>query len=146
MLLQIFLGLAIGVGIGASISPYSLAQKISGSATPNIRAIIAANLESRDDVASALRRERSPFPHETLIFPPDRRVTSVEVSDMPQLTQTNFYGWAWRTCIRATVDDERDTFAIFILENRVIDARTAVIIDQCDKGNFVVVREQPLTD
>ena len=124
---------------------------------PNFRAVISRNLESSGQATTEPDLEEEIYPPKTVIFPPDRRVTNVEISDIRRRTLTILYGWAWQTCIRATVCfwsqalqqstpaagkacETQKTFAIFVTENRVIDARTALVADQCDRGNYVPLR------
>jgi hypothetical protein len=119
-----------------------LLDEARAETAPNARAIIRANLETRirdDDPESVTAIE-------SLIFPPARRVSDVAVSTTQERTLTDLYGWAWRSCMRATVDDLRTTLAVFIANGRVVSARTALIVDHCDNANYVSLpfnRAQP---
>ena len=52
------------------------------------------------------------------------------------MVQTNFFGWAWETCIRLNVANSPATYAVFISDGRVVDARAANPTDNCEGGNY----------
>jgi hypothetical protein len=153
----VFFSIAVNIAVAGLTTSSSQASDPSIQAPPNFRAVISANLEFSDHSTIESDRENEIYPPTTVIFPTDRRVTNVELSDIRRRTLTNLYGWAWQTCIRATVCfwaqalhpitpaarkacEAQKTFAIFVVENRVIDARTALVTDQCDNGNYVSLR------
>jgi hypothetical protein len=132
-LLRAVAGLALCAAVAGCSADSPLLDQTSNETAPNARAIIQANLETRirdDDPESIAARE-------SLIFPPERRVSGVSVSAAQQRTLTDLYGWAWRSCLRATVDDVQATLAVFIANGRVVTARTALVVDHCDNANYV---------
>ena len=70
------------------------------------------------------------------IFQEDQNIENVEVSDAIRMVQTNFFGWAWETCIRLNVANSPATYAVFISDGRVVDARAANPTDNCENGNY----------
>ena len=144
----------VTVGLGAIVS----AARFSATASelpPNFRAIIRANLESVRSPLDLPSAKDQDYPPEINIFPNNRQVTDVEISKFYQRTQTILYGWAWQTCMRATVcwtvrDAPKEplrlaclkhnTFAIFIEQSRVVSARSAIVADHCDQENYVSLK------
>jgi len=103
--------------------------------TPNYRAIIAKSLrvKEKSDPDSGM------IPYFTSrggIFGATAKIDHVEVADTIRMVQTNYYGWAWQTCIRLNVYDRPVTYAVFISEGRVVDARNAVAIDDCERAHY----------
>ena len=153
----VLFGIAANIAFAGLATNSSQASDPSIQNPPNFRAVISRNLELSGRTAFESNRDEETYPPRTVIFPADRRVTNVEISDISRKTLTILYGWAWQTCIRATVCywsqalqpitpaavkacETQKTFAIFVAENRVVDARTALVTDQCDKGNYVPLR------
>jgi hypothetical protein len=142
LLLRAVVCLTLSAAITGITVNSPLLDEARAETAPNARAIIRANLETRirnDDPESVTAVE-------SLIFPPARRVSDVAVSATQERTLTDLYGWAWRSCMRATVDDLRTTLAVFIANGRVVTARTALIVDHCDNANYVslpIKRAQP---
>lgn len=125
--------LALSATIAGCSANSPLLDQPGSEAAPNARAIIQANLETRirdDDPDSIAARE-------SLIFPPERRVSDVSVSAAQERTLTDIHGWAWRSCMRATVDGVQATLAVFVANGRVVTARTALVVDHCDNANYV---------
>ena len=70
------------------------------------------------------------------IFPADKKLDQVEISDAIRMVQTSFYGWAWEACIRLNVNNSPATYAVFISDGVVVDARAAILTDNCGDGNY----------
>jgi hypothetical protein len=104
---------------------------------PNMKRIIQLNLQSADDVETTLRRERGPQPPEISIFTVSKEVSNVEILNAQTKVQTNLYGWTWQTCIRATAGAAKVTLAVFVLDQRVVEAHTALTVDRCEAGPYV---------
>lgn len=103
--------------------------------TPNYRAIIAKSLRVKDKFAA----ETQPIPFFTSrggIFPATAKIDHVEAADTIKMVQTGYYGWVWQTCIRLNLNDKLVTYAVFISEGRVVDARSAVAIDNCERDRY----------
>jgi hypothetical protein len=125
--------LVLSAAIAGCSANSPLLDQPSNEAAPNARAIIQANLETRirdDDPESIAARE-------SLIFPPERRISDVAVSAAQERTLTDLHGWAWRSCMRATVDGIPATLAVFVANGRVVTARTALVVDHCEQANYV---------
>jgi hypothetical protein len=103
--------------------------------TPKYKAIIAKSLRVKD-------RDNIPEPGVDYfkgrggIFSAAARLDHVEIADSIRMVQTNYYGWAWQTCLRLNVNGFPLTYAVFISENRVVDARSAVAIDNCQQAKY----------
>ena len=122
------------------------------TAPPDFKAIILKNLGTMDAVDMDI--SRGGVSPETLIFPVDRRVTNLELSDIQRQVQTNLYGVTWQTCIRANVCswaevvqpawatkrsascDQQKSFAVFVVGKRVVDSRSALAADRCESGTY----------
>jgi len=103
--------------------------------TPNYRAIIAKSLR----VKEKYRAESETIPYFTSrggIFPPAAKIDHVEAADTIRMVQTNYFGWAWQTCIRLNLNDKPATYAVFIAEGRVVDARSAIAMDNCERDRY----------
>lgn len=121
-------------------APPALAQPSPGppqQPTPNYRAIIARSLRVKDKYGQTGLEH---FTNRGGIFKDNARIEHVEIADSIHMVQTNFYGWAWQTCIRLDLNGSRAVYAVFIAGNSVVDARTAVAIDRCERSNFVPLR------
>ena len=103
--------------------------------TPNYRAIIAKSLRAK----AKSDGESGTIPYFTTrggIFAATAKVDHVEAADTIRMVQTNYYGWAWQTCIRLNLYDRPVTYAVFISEGRVVDARSAIAIDNCERDHY----------
>ena len=103
--------------------------------TPNYRAIIAKSLRVKDKNVA----ESETIPYFTSrggIFAATAKIDHVEAADKIRMVQTNYYGWAWQTCIRLNLNGKPATYAVFISEGRVVDARSAVAIDNCERDHY----------
>jgi len=121
-------------------APCALAQPSPGppqQPTPNYRAIIAKSLRIKDKYGQT---GLDHFTNRGGIFKDNAKIEHVEVADSIHMVQTNFYGWAWQTCIRLELNGSRAIYAVFIAGNSVVDARTAVAIDHCEQSNFAPLR------
>jgi hypothetical protein len=105
-------------------------QQTSAGPPPNAASIIANNLGQHPKMDSA-----GTVPTQ-LIFPVNQRVEHVEISDLLRPMRTDLYGWAWQTCIRATVAGRPHAYAVFIGNDRVVASRMALAPDQCDQGSY----------
>jgi hypothetical protein len=130
----------LGGGGCASISSSSIDAPTQAPA-PNYRAIIAKSLKAKP----GFNDPRDPrfyvsgttyFTDRGGIFREDKNIENVEVSDAIRMVQTNFFGWAWETCIRLNVNNSPATYAVFISDGRVVDARAANPTDNCESGNY----------
>jgi hypothetical protein len=143
---RVLIGLALAANLAACPAQAVTADASGEEAPPNMRAIIAANLQRPDPDPTVPAAYSGAVPGEMTIFPAARHVSDVEISDAARRTLTMLRGWTWQTCLRATVGGKRITLAVFVARNRVVDARTALIADRCDEGNYAplpVKRPQP---
>ena len=108
--------------------------------TPNYRAIIAKSLKAKDTVTVAGQSPATYFLDRGGIFGPDAKLDHVDVSDSIKMVQTMYNGWAWQTCLRLNLNGKPVTYAVFISEGRVVDARSALAIDSCEKAQYVPLR------
>ncbi len=108
--------------------------------TPNYRAIIAKSLKAKDTVTVGTQSPATYFLDRGGIFGPDAKLDHVEVSDSIKMVQTMYSGWAWQTCLRLNLNGRPVTYAVFISEGHVIDARSALAIDGCERAQFVALR------
>jgi len=106
--------------------------------TPNYRAIIAKSLRVKDQLS--IETGTAYFTSRGGIFGPAARIDHVEVADTIKMVQTNYHGWAWQTCIRLNLNGIPVTYAVFISERQVVDARSAVAIDNCDRAKYGALR------
>ena len=100
---------------------------------PNYRTIIAKSLTAKTELPGS-----SPdyFRDRGGIFPADKKLDHIEISDTIRMVQTNLYGWAWEACIRLNVNTSPATYAVFISDRVVVDARAAIRADNCGDGNY----------
>jgi hypothetical protein len=122
-----------GIMIGLTLCATAAAQ----DRPPNMKQIIQLNLQTGDDAETLTRRARGPVPPEVAIFTASKQVSNVEILNSQTKVQNSLYGWTWQTCIRATAGAAKVTLAVFVLEHRVVDVRTALNIDRCDEGTYV---------
>jgi hypothetical protein len=108
--------------------------------TPNYRAIIAKSLKAKDTVTVGGQSPATYFLDRGGIFSPDAKLDHVEVWDSIKMVQTMYNGWAWQTCLRLNLNGKPVTYAVFIAEGHVIDARSALVIDSCEKAQYVPLR------
>ena len=103
---------------------------------PNYRAIIRAALENppRSDDP-----EQGDSATDAAFFPIKQRFTNVELADSQKRTLTMSHGWAWQTCMRAKIDGLPSTLAVFTADGKIVDARSALEIDDCEKKHYVAL-------
>jgi hypothetical protein len=108
--------------------------------TPNYRTIIAKSLTAKTELdrSKLSSPESSPdyFRDRGGIFPADKKLDHVEISETIRMVQTSLYGWAWEACIRLNVNNSPATYAVFISDGVVVDARAAILPDNCGDGNY----------
>jgi hypothetical protein len=125
--------------LSACASNSAVVEQTTAGPAPNAASIIANNLGPKPKMDS------STLVPAQLIFPADKRVDHVEMSDLLRPVRTDLSGWAWQTCIRANVEAHPHAYAVFIADDRVVDSRMALAPDQCDQGQYrplPVVRPQ----
>lgn len=133
--MRMLLSLALAVTLGAGSAGALTANEPGNGPPPDLRAIIAANLQKPDPELGDPDDESGGG----AIFPARRRVSEVELSDAARRTLTMRHGWAWQTCMRATVDGRRLTLAVFVAQNRVVEARTALVVDACEQAHYAAL-------
>ena len=132
----LFVALAV-FAAGLCARPAAFAQ-VGGppqAPTPNYRALIAKSLRVKDKFGA----ESEAIPYFTSrggIFPASAKIDHVEAADTIRMVQTNYYGWAWQTCIRLNLNGKPATYAVFISDGRVVDARSAIAIDKCERERY----------
>jgi hypothetical protein len=144
--MRILIGLTLAANLIACPANAVTASAAGEGAPPNMRAIITANLQRPDPDPEVPTRYSGAVAGEMTIYPAKHTVSDIEVLDAARRTLTMLRGWAWQTCLRATVDGKRATVAIFVARDRVVDVRTALIADRCDEGKYSplpVKRPQP---
>jgi hypothetical protein len=97
--------------------------------TPKYKAIVSKSLRAKEK--DNLETGADYFKGRGGIFSATARLDHAEIADTIRMVQTNYYGWAWQTCIRLNVNGFPLTYAVFIAEGRVVDARSAIAIDNC---------------
>jgi hypothetical protein len=134
----IALGVAVLLSGGGCVSTSSSSIDVPPQApTPNYRAIIAKSLKAKPDFYDPRNPNMSTyFTDRGGIFLENKNIENVQVSDAIRMVQTNFFGWAWETCIRLNVTNSPATYAVFISDGRVVDARAANPTDNCESGNY----------
>jgi hypothetical protein len=63
------------------------------------------------------------------IFPNPAELGVLEISNVRPVD--HFRGPAWLTCLRIHAEDAAQEYALFILDDKVIDVRVGVAIDRC---------------
>ena len=108
--------------------------------TPNYRGIIAKNLKAKDEFKEGAESSVTYFETRGGIFASKAKIDGVEVSDSIKMVQTMYHGWAWQTCLKANVNGAAVTYAVFISGNHLVDARSAIVVDNCDKAHYEPLR------
>ncbi len=88
-------------------------EPIPDLSQPNYRRIITENL-------------RSIFPKE----PPGH----MEISGLRMVDHMK--GPAWMTCLKIDARGKPQLYAIFIQDNKVIDSRASIVMDQCQRESY----------
>ena len=101
---------------------------------PNYRAIIAKHLRAKD--TGVQQGGITYFTERGGIFGPKAEIDHLEIADSIKMVQTNYFGWAWQTCIRLNLNGAPATYAVFISEGRVVDAHSAIVPDNCDHATY----------
>lgn len=83
-------------------------------AQPNHRRIVADNLKT--------------------IFPNQEQLGEMEISG-PRMAD-HVKGAAWVTCLRIDTRGNPQSYAIFIQNDKVVDWRSGIVIDQCHKESY----------
>ena len=129
----IVLQVALLAGGGCTWTTPPLSDGSPQGPAPNYRAIIAKSLIAKTGLPGSSGnyiRDRGG------IFPANTKLDHVEISDTIRMVQTNLYGWAWEACIRLNVNNLPATYAVFISDGVVVDARLAILPDSCEDGNY----------
>lgn len=137
---SIAIAVVIAALCGGGVSSAQSSANPPTQPTPNYRAIIAKSLKAKDTVTVGGQSPATYFLDRGGIFGPDAKLDQVEVSDSVKMVQTMYNGWAWQTCLRLKLNGKPVTYAVFIAEGHVIDARSALAIDGCEKAQFVGLR------
>lgn len=138
--------LTVVAGLPGCTAGSAVLDNATSDPPPDFRALITRNLESTEQAIEPSRGAAG-GPAEQQMFPASIRVDAVTVADVTRRVHTNIHGWAWQTCTRVNINGVRRTFAVFAENERVIDARGAVAIDQCEKGNYSPLKvDRPASD
>ena len=81
---------------------------------PNYRRVVADNIKT--------------------VFPDFAKMGELEISGLRPVDHLK--GRAWITCLRRDVEGHAQHYAIFIQGDKIIDFRSAVVIDQCHKEAY----------
>lgn len=125
----------LAAGLGARPAAFAQAAGPPQAPTPNYRAIIAKSLRVKEKFSA----ESETIPYFTSrggIFPATAKIDHVEAADTIRMVQTNYFGWAWQTCIRLNLNGRPVTYAVFISDGRVVDARSAIAVDNCERDRY----------
>jgi hypothetical protein len=106
---------------------------ISDETAPDIQRIILNNIAHFDPIEASLRADKGEDPPEIGL---PLKESKLEFSNMNRLVQTNLFGRAWQTCVRTVRGKNIRTLAVFVVQNRVIEVRTAIIPDGCDALDY----------
>jgi hypothetical protein len=68
------------------------------------------------------------------IFPKQNPPGELEISGLRMVD--HFQGPAWITCLKIDARGKPQLYAIFIQNDKVIDARASVVVDQCQKESY----------
>lgn len=130
-------GLCTGLAAFAQAggTPQGMPQGAPQAPTPNYRAIIAKSLRAKAK-NDGEKGEIPYFASRGGIFATAAKIDHVEVADTIRMVQTNYYGWAWQTCIRLNLYDRPVIYAVFISEGRLVDARSAIAADNCERDHY----------
>jgi len=104
--------------------------------TPDYRAIIGGSLRAKTTHGETIPSPLTYFENRGGIFGAQAKLDHVEIADTIRMVQTNYFGWAWQTCIRLNVNGTPVTYAVFIAGRRVVDARAGVAIDKCERAHY----------
>jgi len=140
---MVLCGVLLAAGGCTSTAPPLNDGSPQGTA-PSYRTIIAKSLTAKTELdpsklpspGSSPGSSRDYFKDRGGIFPADQKLDHVEISDTIRMVQTNLYGWAWEACIRLNVNNSPATYAVFISDGVVVDARVAILPDNCGDGNY----------
>ncbi len=108
---------------------------------PDYRAIVKRSLQQkkgRSEQPSAApdlqSRQDRMVPGAGGAFANPSAFRKVEISGVRRVLHVT--GWAWLTCIRVHPQSGERTYAIFIADGQVVDARGGVVSDQCDRQTY----------
>lgn len=138
--LRALLILIFGACVACCTDPFSTTNVISKplSARPsNYAAIISENVHLGQEANRELHLRNDSFPKETFIFGRNQHITHITISNTIRSVFTDQFGWAWQACMHAIIGGVDATMAIFIKDNKIIDARSAVKADQCEAMKYV---------
>jgi hypothetical protein len=131
---RLLIGLTLSAALSGCATNSAVVDAPNIGPVPNFESIIADNLRARPKTGDA------PPVQGQLIFTANKHVDKVEISDLRRTLRTDLYGWAWQTCIRASVEGVQHSYAVFVAENRVIDSRMALEPDQCDQRHYTPLK------
>ena len=100
---------------------------------PDYRAIIAKGLVAVTKPSSV--GGGSYFVDQAGMFLPDKMLDQIEISDPATMVQTR-NGWVWQTCMHLNIDNKPSTYAVFIADGRPVNAREAIVTDNCEGANY----------
>jgi hypothetical protein len=90
------------------------ASPVPDLSQPNYRRIIADNFKT--------------------IFPNLNPIGELEISDVRPVDHLK--GPAWLACLKLDAHGKPQIYAIFIQDNKIIDSRAGILIDQCHKASY----------
>jgi len=125
--------LLLGSGSGCTSGLPSFDEPPQGPA-PNYQAIIAKGLVAKTEPSPM--GGASYFVDQAGLFLPDKRLDQIEISDATGMVLTSTKGWVWQTCMRLNVNNKPGTYAVFFANERAVDARAAILTDNCDNANY----------
>ena len=127
----------------ASASLPAAAQTRAGARAeriPDYRGIIARHLRAKKDIFAENEGLMTYFKTRGGIFDSNAKIARVEVADSIERVQTAYHGWTWEACMRLDLNGQARTYAVFILDGNIVDARSAVAIDKCDGKSYSPLR------
>jgi hypothetical protein len=113
--------LAAIVAVAALLAGCSMSELVQDLATP------AADLSQPDHRRVVANNIQT-------VLPNQKNLGEVEISGLRRVDHLK--GPAWLTCLKLDAQGTPQHYAIFIQDNKIVDTRAGVVIDQCHRQAY----------
>jgi len=109
---------------------------VPGSAGSDLGRLLGERVGSELDAGSGSQHHNLHRPVDNIraIFPNIEKLGDLEISSVRPVDHLK--GPAWLTCLKLDAHGKPQEYALFIQDNKIIDSRAGVVIDQCYKQTF----------
>ena len=126
--------LALSIGLGGCAAGNTVIQNLPDQNLPDAAVIQKLPDASQPAELSEPNYRQIVADNIGTVFPNPAELGILEISNVRQAD--HLQGQAWLTCLRIHAGDAPQEYAVFIIGDKIVDARIGVAIDRCKQQSY----------